>query len=72
MLLLENPAGSRQIALPHEHIADLDIADVEIALIRGVLLCEFFANREPIAVTLQRPRQVALREEHIADLIVRD
>ena len=64
-----------EIALRHLHVADLVVADREIALparIAGVGLRQALANGEAVGIGFQRGFEIALRHLHVADLVVAD
>ena len=64
-----------EIALRHQHVADLVVGDGEIALpagIAGVGLGQAVGNGEAVLVGFQRLGEIALRHQHVADPVVGD
>ena len=64
-----------ELALRHQHVADLVVGDRQIALPLRVAAIgggEALADGEAVAVGLERLVELALRHQHVADLVVRD
>ena len=64
-----------ELALRHQHVADLVVRDRQIALpagIAGVGLGQALGDGEAVAEGFQRLGEIALRHQHVADLVIGD
>ena len=62
-----------QVALSAQHVADVAVADGEIALpvcIARVLLGKLLGNSKAVVVALERASQIALSALHVANVLV--
>ena len=65
---------ARQVALGHQHVADLLVRHRQIALpagVAGIGLSQALGDGEAVAIGFQRAGQVALGHLHVAHLVVR-